>query len=595
MKSLGRAIRYLNPYRWTAIGAFLSMILVTAANLVNPQLLRVVIDQGIEAGVGRNVLWGTAGLALVAVVSGLFTFTQGYWSEKASQSVAFDMRNELFAKIQRLSFSYHDKAQVGQLMTRATSDVDMVRQFTGLGLFQLLNSAIMLIGSAVILFSMNWRLALVTLAVVPLMLLVLLRFIRAIFPIFGQIQAKLGIVNTVLQENLAGARVVKSFVREPYEMGRFVTANEDYKVDNITISTTLAQNFPLIFLISNLGTAAVIWVGGLQVMGGGLSIGELVAFNTYLAFLIAPLFILGIIASMLARAATGADRIFEVVDAPNDVVEKPGAFVLEDITGHVVFDHVSFRYPGVEENVLTDIDFSVEPGQTVAITGPTGSGKSSIINLLPRFYDVTEGTVLIDGYDVRDVTLTSLRTQIGIVLQETVLFSGSIAQNIAYGRPDATQDEVVAVAKAAQAHDFITAFPQGYETLVGERGVGLSGGQKQRIAIARALLIQPDVLILDDSTSAVDAETEYQIQQALDKLMAEPTSFVIAHRISTVQNADLILVLDKGRITAQGTHDELLDTSPLYAEIVRSQLQPDREAPDEMAVEQNVVELELAY
>ncbi len=594
MKSLARAIRYLNPYRWTAIGAFLSMILVTAANLVNPQLLRVVIDQGIEAGVGQNVLWGTVGLALVAVVSGLFTFTQGYWSEKASQGVAFDMRNELFAKIQRLSFSYHDKAQVGQLMTRATSDVDMVRQFTGLGLFQLLNSAIMLIGSAVILFSMNWRLALVTQAVVPLMLLVLLRFIRAIFPIFGQIQAKLGIVNTILQENLAGARVVKSFTREPYEMGRFVTANEEYKVDNITVSTILAQNFPLIFLISNLGTAAVIWVGGLQVMGGGLSIGELVAFNTYLTFLIAPLFILGIIASMLARAGTSADRIFEVVDTPNDVVEKPGAFTLEDIKGRVAFEGVSFRYPGVEENVLTDIDFSVEPGQTVAITGPTGSGKSSIINLLPRFYDVTEGKVLIDGYDVRDVTLASLRTQIGLVLQETVLFSGTIAENIAYGRPKATRDEIVAVAKAAQAHDFITAFPMGYETLVGERGVGLSGGQKQRIAIARALLIQPDILILDDSTSAVDAETEYQIQQALDKLMEEPTSFVIAHRISTVQNADLILVLDKGRITAQGTHDELLDESPLYAEIVRSQLQPDRQAPGTApAAEQSAV-LEMA-
>lgn len=579
MTSLLRALRYMRPYWLTATGAILSLFLVTGASLLTPQLLRLVVDNGIQAGMLNNILWGTAGLVGVALLSGLFNFTQGYWSEKSSQSVAFDFRNQLFAKLQTLSFSYHDNAQVGQLMTRVTSDVEMVRQFTGLGLFQLLNAVVMLVGSATILLTMNWQLALTTLAVIPLMLLVILRFIRAIMPIFGEIQAKLGNVNTVLQENLAGVRVVKSFAREPYEIKRFHTANTEYKVLNITVSTTLATNFPLIFLIANLGTALVIWVGGLQVMGGGLSIGELVAFNTYLALLIMPLFMLGIIASMLARASTSATRVFEVLDAPNDVTEKADARVLPKVAGRVAFTDVNFRYPGMETNVLEDVSFTVEPGQTVAITGPTGSGKSSIINLLPRFYDVTAGQVTVDDHDVRDVTLDSLRSQIGIVLQETVLFSGTIRENIAYGSPRASEAEIVAVAKAAQAHDFITALPQGYETAVGERGVGLSGGQKQRIAIARALLIQPRILILDDSTSAVDAETEYQIQQALDQLMVEPTSLVIAHRISTVQNADLILVLENGRIAAQGTHDTLLVENPLYAEIVQSQLQPAAQRP----------------
>ena len=575
MYALKRAVSYLGPYWLIAVGAAVSLLLVTATNLITPQLLRWVVDGGISAGRPPVILWGTVALVAVALLRGLFNFTQGYWSEKASQSVAFDVRNELFSKIQTLSFSYHDRAQTGQLMTRATSDVDLVRQFTGLGLFQLLNALIMLAGSAVVLLVMNWRLALITLATIPLMLVVMARFIRVIRPMFGQIQARLGHLNTVLQENLAGVRVVKAFAREPFEAGRFQAANLAYKDDNIRATRIFASHFPLVFFISGLGTVAIIWVGGLQVIGGSLSLGELIAFNTYLAFLTMPIFMLGFIAGMMARAAASARRIFEVLDAPNEVTDKPGAVELPQVQGRVTFENVSFRYVGQDRNVLDGVSFTAEPGQLVAVLGATGSGKSTIINLLPRFYDVTGGRILIDGYDIRDVTLDSLRSQIGIVLQETTLFSGAIRDNIAYGRPEASDEEVIAAAKAAQAHDFILEQPDGYQTRVGERGVGLSGGQKQRVAIARALLLDPRILILDDSTSAVDAETEYRIQQALETLMAGRTSFVIAQRISTVRHADLILVLQEGRIAASGTHETLQAESELYVSILQSQLQAD--------------------
>jgi len=579
MKPLIRAVQYLRAYWPTAVGAILSLFLVTAANLISPQLLRWVIDQGIEARRAQAIVWGTGGLVTMALLRGLFNFTQGFWSEKASQSVAFDVRNELFTKIQDLSFSYHDRAQTGQLMTRATSDVELVRQFTGVGLFQLLNALIMILGSAVILITMNWRLALITLATVPAMIFILGRFFMRVRPMFERIQRKLGHLNTILQENLAGVRVVKAFAREPYEAERFSQANLDYKTQNIAALNLFVRNFPLVFLISNLGTVAIVWAGGFQVIEGSLSVGVLVAFTTYLTFLIMPLMMIGFISTMMARAAASAKRIFEVLDVHNEVIEKPDAHPLSNLSGQVVFENVSFRYISQEQDVLSHISFTVEPGQTVAILGATGSGKSSIINLVPRFYDVTAGRILVDGQDIREVTLDSLRSQIGIVLQETTLFSGTIRDNIAYGRPEADDKTVIAAAKAAQAHDFILEQPQGYQTRVGERGVGLSGGQKQRVAIARALLVDPKILIMDDSTSAVDAETEYQIQQALDKLMKGRTSFVIAQRISTVRNADLIIVLDRGKIASMGSHENLLQDSELYTEIVQSQLREDTPVP----------------
>jgi len=575
MLFLRRAISYLRPYWLTALGAIGSLLLVTAANLLIPQVIRWVIDSGITPGDMQVILWGALGLVGVAVVRGIFNFTQGFWSEKASQNVAFDVRNALFDKIQSLSFSYHDRAQTGQLMTRLTSDVEMVRQFTGMGLFQFINAVIMLLGSAVFLLLMNWRLALIALATIPLMLLLIGRFIMTVRPLFEQVQARLGALNTVLQENLAGVRVVKAFVREPFEASRFQTANQAYLETNLQTVRAFAGNFPLIFLIFNLGTLAIVWIGGNMVISETLSLGELTAFMTYLNFMIFPMMMIGMLSAMIARATASARRIFEILDAQSEVLDRPGATLLPPVQGRVAFEDVSFRYVGGERDTLSHVSFSAEPGQTVAVLGATGSGKSTIINLIPRFYDVTDGRVTVDGYDVREVTLDSLRSQVGIVLQETTLFSGTIRDNIAYGRLDASDQEVIEAAKAAQAHEFIVEMPDGYQTRVGQRGVGLSGGQRQRIAIARALLIDPRILILDDSTSSVDAETEYQIQQALDRLMVGRTSFVIAQRISTVRNADLILVLDQGRLAAVGTHERLLAESPIYAEIVYSQLRED--------------------
>jgi ATP-binding cassette, subfamily B, multidrug efflux pump len=578
MHALRRAINYLGPYWLTASGAVVSLLLVTAANLVIPQLIRQVIDNGISAGQMRVILWGAAGLVLAAAVRGLFNFTQGYWSERASQNAAFDVRNDLFNKIQSLSFSYHDRAQTGQLMTRLTSDVEMVRQFTGMGLFQFINGLIMLFGSATLILLMNWRLALIALATIPLLVIVFGRFFSAVRPLFEQIQARLGKLNTVLQENLAGVRVVQAFVREPFEAARFRAANQEYLTINIQATRIFSTNFPLIFFIFNLGTLGIVWVGGNQAIAKQLSLGELTAFITYLNFMIFPMMMLGMLSAMIARAAASGRRIFEILDAQVEVADRPGATVLPPIQGRVAFEEVTFRYIGGERDTLSQVSFVAEPGQTVAILGATGAGKSSIINLVPRFYDVTGGRVTVDGHDVRDVTLDSLRAQIGIVLQETILFSGTIRDNIAYGRPEAGDDEIIAAAQAAQAHDFIMEMPDGYQTRVGERGVGLSGGQRQRIAIARALLLNPRILILDDSTSSVDAETEYQLQQALDRLMVGRTSFVIAQRISTVRQAGLILVLEQGRLAAQGTHEQLLAESPLYAEIVYSWGQPAKPA-----------------
>lgn len=572
MSDLLRALGYLRKYWATTSGAFLSLLVVTAANLISPQILRLVIDQGISAKNLSVVLYASLGLLAVAVVRDLCSFTQSYWSEKASQGAAYDMHNAIFARLEHLSFSYHDRAQTGQLMTHVTSDVDTVRNFTGAGILQLLNAVVMLLGSATILLISNWKLASLALLMVPAIFAVFFVFLTRVGPRFRIVQQKLGNLNTVLQENLAGMRVVKAFVREPYEHDRYFKANDDLLQENLGIVRSSSFAFPLIFFISNLGTFAVIWFGGSQVISGSLSIGALVAFNSYLSFLLMPVFILGSTITSLTQSAASARRVFEIVDAPIEVKDAPDAITLPPLQGRVSFEKVMFRYAGSETLTLEDVSFTAQSGQTVAILGRTGSGKSSIINLIPRFYDVTEGRVLVDGNDVRAVTLASLRSQIGVVLQETNLFSGTIRDNIAYGRPSATQEEVEEAAQAAQAHTFIMSFPTDYDTLVGERGVGLSGGQKQRIAIARALLLNPTLLILDDSTSAVDAETEFQIQQALVRLMKDRTSFIIAQRISTVRNADLVLLIDGGKLVAQGTHEELEKTSGLYCELLESQL-----------------------
>ncbi|MEA3349522.1 MAG: ABC transporter ATP-binding protein [Chloroflexota bacterium] len=583
MKSVSRALAYLKDYWPAAVGSGAALLLVNMANLATPQLLRMLVDEGITPLNLTRVWQAAAALVGVAVIRGVFNFLQRYWSEVASQSVAYDLRNVIFEKLQKLSFSYHDRSQTGKLMTRMTSDVEMVHHFVGRGVVLLISAGLMLLGTLGIMFWMNWELALILFVVIPLIFGFFAVFVRKIMPISKNVQRKLGALNSILQENLAGMRVVKAFAREPYESERYLQQSESLLDENIKLVRLFSTAFPSIFFIANLGMVAVVWFGGLEVIGLRLTLGELVAFTGYLGFMLMPIFQMGMIGTMLSRAEASAQRIFEVVDAHSEVEEKPDAVSLPALEGRVEFEDVSFRYVGGRDDIVDRISFTAEPGQTIAIIGQTGAGKSSIINLIPRFYDVTGGRVLIDGRDVRTVKLDSLRRQVGIVLQDTTLFSGSIGDNIAYGRPDAEVDQIIAAAQAAQAHEFINELSEGYDTLVGERGVGLSGGQKQRIAIARALLVNPCILILDDSTSSVDAETEYKIQQALEKLMEGRTSFVIAQRISTVRNADTILLLDGGRLAAQGQHHELLRTSALYVEILDTQFgdQSETTAQDE--------------
>ena len=571
---LRRALGYLGSYRWESSGAAISLMLVSGANLVTPLLVGRAIDAGISPRRADVVVYAVVALVGIALARGLFTFLQGYLAERASQGVAYDLRDALFARIERLSFSYYDRVQTGQLVQRITNDVEQIRTFAGSGVVQLANAVVMLFGAASLLFYLDWRLALVALAVVPAIALLLVRFVRLIRPLFQEVQQTLGRLNTVLQEDLSGVRVIRAFAREDHETERYGSVNEELLHKNLTTTRVFANNFPFVFLFANLGTLAIVWFGGWQVIGGRLSIGELVAFNTLLGFMLFPILTIGFLSAGISRAGASATRVFEVLDAPLEVTDRPDAYPLPPIRCRVEFEGVSFRYPGSERDVLRDVSFVVEPGNTVAILGTTGSGKSTLVNLLPRFYDVTEGSVRLDGHDVRDVTLTSLRAQIGTVLQEARLFSGTVRDNVAFGRPDATDAEVEAAARAAQADEFIRGLPDGYETVIGERGVGLSGGQRQRIAIARALLVDPRLLVLDDSTSAVDAETEAAIQETLDRLMREKhrTVFVIAQRVSTVRDADLILVVDGGRIAAMGTHDELRRDSELYNEILGSQL-----------------------
>ena len=584
-----RAMRFLREYWLLAVGMFVSLLIATASMLVIPRMSQYVIDEGIIGRDASKVLWMSLAMVGFAGLRALFQFTQGALAARVAEGVAYDMRNALYAKIQSLSFSYHDRAQTGQLLTRATSDVDRVQRFVGRGAISFFSALLMMGGSLVVLFTANWRLALIMVVIIPLTLGIFGLFARKAMPLFKTVQECLANLNTVLQENLAGVRVVKAFVREPYESSRYEAANRAFYDVSIEVNTILSLGFPTIFGIANVAILSVYWIGGTQVIGGILTVGQLVAFANYFMMAFFPVLMLGMIVANLSNAAASAERVFDILDARSEVVEKPDAVTLPPIEGRVAFENVTFRYYDTGEPVLRGVSFVAEPGEAVALLGATGSGKSTIINLIPRFYDISgdgcKGRVTVDGYDVRDVRLDSLRAQTGIVLQEATLFEGTIRENIAFGRPEASLEEIIEVAKAAEAHDFIMSFAQGYETHVGERGVTLSGGQKQRIAIARVLLHDPKILILDDATSSVDLVTEYRIHQALSRLMKGRTSFVIAQRVATVLNADQILVLDNGEIVARGVHEELLASSEIYAEIYGSQLQDDTEqSPDATAV-----------
>jgi len=586
MKSLKRTLPLIWPYRWVAFFMLVTTVVPVAMELIVPRALRAIIDQGIRPGDMPAIWRGALTMLVAALVGAVGTLGQGYCRAQLSQGLAYDTRNRLFAHVQTFSFANLDQMQTGQLMTRLSSDVDMLRMFFSAGVALLLRALLMIVGSVALMALIDWQLTLVMAVLLPLAGVVIRTVMRLAQPLFVIVQEKLGALNTIVQENLAGVQVVKAFVRERYEIERFRRFNQDYMAQNIEVGRLMAVALPALSILTNLGIAAVVWFGGTDAITGRLSVGELVAFNNYLMIGMAPLMLLGNVLTMVSRADASAGRMWEVLDTRPAIQVAANPYAAATVKGAVTFAHVSFRYDGSEpvspnghhngrlggQDVLQEVSFSVQPGQRVALLGATGSGKTSLVNLLPRFYDPHQGQVLVDGVDVRAWQPERLRKHIGVVLQQNTLFSGTIRENIAYGRSNAGIDEVIAAAQAAQAHDFILKMPQGYDSPVEERGANLSGGQKQRIAIARALLIQPGILILDDSTSAVDMETEARIQHALDELMSHCTTFIIAQRISTVLNADQILVLDRGRIVAQGTHHELLADSPIYQEIYHSQL-----------------------
>ena len=607
--TLVRAIGYLGNHRNSTIIALVALVIATIVQLLVPQLIQNMfthITDGYRADTllsiqpeiarqtallfaGENVdnLITTRNLAaqllvnsaivviMVAIFRGVFAFIQTYMAENTSQGLAFDFRNAIFSKISRLSFSYYDRNQTGQLMIRATSDVENLRLFIAQGLLGAVQAFLLLVLTLIILFLSNARLALVVVAILPLTFILFAIFGKLAQPLFAEVQKRVSALNTVLQENVAGIKVVRAFVREREESKRFYKEVDSVYEQQLKLGRTFSVLFPTIFFIAQVGSVLILGAAADPIMRNELTLGDYQSFSLYLTLLFIPLAQLGFIVSLFAQASASANRIFEILDAESDVQEKPNALNLTEVAGNVEFKDMTFRYFNSGDAVLKKVSFSVKAGQTVALLGSTGSGKTTVINLIPRFYDVSEGSIMIDGHDIRDLTIDSLRSHIGIVLQETNLFSGTIRDNIAFGRSEASDAEVMEAAKAAAAHDFIMNFPDGYNTPVGERGSTLSGGQKQRIAIARALLVKPNILILDDSTSAVDFTTEAQIQKALDTLMEGRTSFVIAQRISTVRNADVIIVLDKGEIVATGTHEDLMEESAIYAEIFNSQLVDD--------------------
>jgi ATP-binding cassette subfamily B protein len=568
---LVRCLTYLRPYWRKTLGAYVALVGINALTLAIPQFIRWIVDRGIGGKDTTLLLESVIALLLLTLVKGALTFWQGRWTEQASQSVAYDLRNALHRKFAELSFSYHDRTRTGQLLSRTMQDVERVRFVTGRAFLRLVDSTVLMVGSAAILIWMNPRLALLALVMLPFLAHRALYLGRRLRPISLAVQQQLAVLTTRLEQNLRGARVVKVFAQEDAEIARFDHENNHWFNLSVRSSRMQAINTPLMDFIANISTVIIIWYGGRLAVQGQLTLGELVAFMTYLAQLASPVRRMGQIVPALAVASAAGARVFEILDTQSEVRDAPAAIPLPPIRGHVRFEHVSFAYAD-RMSVLDDISFEAQPGQVIALIGMTGSGKSTVINLIPRFYDVTAGRITIDSYDIRAVTLSSLRDQIGIVLQDTLLFATTIRENIAFGRPEAGMDEIIDAARAAQAHDFITALPEGYDTVVGERGITLSGGQRQRIAIARALLKDPRILILDDATASVDTETEQLIQQALERLMRGRTSFVIAQRLSTLRMADVVLVLDHGRIVTRGTHEQLLRTSALYAEMYRQQI-----------------------
>lgn len=565
-----RILSYIKPYMHRLLFAMVCTIMAAAGNLYIPWIIKDMIDEVLADKNGTMLNWIAASIIAIFIVRGLFWYGQNYLMSYVGQSVIIDIRAAVFKKLQRLSVSFYDKNKTGTIMSYVTNDVNALQSAMVENTIEMITEGFILIGSVVAMIYLDWRLTLFTVCTFPVVLWFMEFFGKKIRKTGGRIQECTADITSVLQESVASARVIKSFVREDYEVDRFDVENKANFRANMKNAQLMATLTPVVELVAAIGVTMIIWYGGNNVINGTITAGSLVAFLTYAVNISNPIKRLTRVIGNIQKALAAAQRVFMIIDMPEGIAESRDAKQLPEVSGKVEFQNVSFAYND-KGNVITDLSFSVKPGEVIAIVGPSGAGKSTIANLLPRFYDVNKGDIKIDGHSVREVTLDSLREQVGIVPQETMLFNGSVYNNILYGRLDATKEEIEAAAKAANAHDFIMQLTDGYETKLGDRGVNLSGGQRQRIAIARAILKNPRILILDEATSALDTESERVVQEALDRLMVGRTSFVIAHRLSTVKNADKILVLEKGNLVESGTHDELLALDGLYAHLYKIQ------------------------
>ncbi len=571
-----RLLGYLKPYSKQTAIAYGSMLFVTLLNLFVPQIIKGAIDDGLASG-RASTLFVAGGIILaIALVRGVAGFGQRYFGEWLTHRVAYNLRDDYYRQVQLLPFSFHDRTQTGDLMSRATSDISETERFIGIGLMDLMATLLLMVGVIIAMLLESFSLAALALLPFPFLVFATVRFGNMIRPMFKSIQEQMSVLSTTMQESMTGIRLVKAFAREPFELQKFDRDNDEWFTRRYKVIRTWANNWPFFTFLLSTSIFTLLWFGGPSALEGTITVGSLFALISYVLMLNGPVQRLGFLVNLAATAGASASRVFEIIDIENELDQRPDAITLDNIRGAVSFENVQFAYRD-DLQILSDISFEAAAGQTIALVGPTGSGKSTVTSLIPRFYDVTNGRIQVEGIDIRDWNLESLRRHIGIVLQDNFLFGATIAGNIAYGRPDATQAEIEAAAKAARAHDFILKFPEGYETRVGERGVTLSGGQKQRVAIARALLTDPRILILDDSTSSVDTETEHLIQQALETLMEGRTTFVIAQRLLTLKQADCILVLEDGAIVERGTHDELLLNNGLYRQIYDLQLKDQEE------------------
>jgi ATP-binding cassette, subfamily B, multidrug efflux pump len=571
MTTILRLLSFAKKYWVTWLLAFICLLLSTGFSLVIPMELASGIDSALKAESRNLIIIAAVIIVAASVLNGIVGYFNRYLTQVVSQKISYDIRNAVYDHLQRLSFAYYDRQQTGQLMSRATVDIEAVRMFLSEGLLNILSTVLLLTGIGILLLIIDWQLALMTLAFMPLIVWITFMLGRRMQPLWMKVQQLMAALGVTLQESLAGIRVVKAFSRQQQEQEKFSRDAEKLYQAQVGTARIMAINMPMMTFLMSLPTALVIWYGGRQVIAGSISVGTIVQFIVYLGLLSMPIRRLGMITAMLSRFISAGERILEIFDTQSLVEEKPEAISLGKLKGAVSFEHVSFSYD-TDAAALEDISFKVEPGQTVALIGGSGSGKSTVIHLIPRFYDVTGGKICVDGIDVRDVSLASLRQNVGIAQQDVFLFSATVKENIAFGVPNASMERIIEAAKTAQIHDFIQSLPEKYNTWVGERGVTFSGGEKQRIVIARALLLDPSILILDDSTSSVDAETEHLIRKALEELIKGRTTFIITHRLPIIKNADLILVLKDGRIAERGKHAELMELNGLYKQTYLSQL-----------------------